>query len=221
MTSANRQRFNDQLQTVKQDLTRMGVLVEESLAKSIQSLKDMNVKLAEEVIERDSLVNKLEQEIDTKCATLIATQQPVASDLRKLIAAIRIATDLERMADLSVDIAKVTKRISGQGLIKPLIDLPKMAQITQQMIRDGLRSYIDEDIQMAKKLGEDDHQVDSLYKQVVTEMFNLIQQDVSMAQQGMHLCFVGRYIERIADHATNIGESAIYIATGKREDLNQ
>jgi phosphate transport system protein len=221
MTAANRQHFDEQLKAVKQSLTKMGVLVEESLVKAIQSLQDLNASLADTVIQDDQLVNKMEQDIDTQCATLIATQQPVATDLRKLIAAIRIATDLERMGDLAVDIAKVAKRLSGETFIKPLVDIPKMAQIALQMIRDGLRSYTDEDVQLAKKLGEDDHQVDMLYKHVVQEMFGLIQNDASKVQQGMQLCFVGRYIERIADHATNIGESVVYIATGKREDLNQ
>ncbi|UOF92772.1 phosphate signaling complex protein PhoU [Fodinisporobacter ferrooxydans] len=218
---SNRQHFDAQLRDVKQNLTKMGVLVEESLAKATQSLKELQVPLALEVIADDRLVNKMEQEIDSQCATLIATQQPVATDLRKIISAIRIASDLERIGDLAVDIAKVTKRLDGETLVKPLVDIPNMARIAQQMIRDSIRAYIDEDIRLAKKMCEDDHQVDKMYKHIVGEILEAVPKQAAHAQQFMQLLFAGRYIERIADHATNIGESVVYIATGVREDLNQ
>jgi len=216
----NRQTFDTQLQDLKEMLLRMSGLAEKSLHDSVEALKILDVKIAEEVIEQDNSVDELEIEIDEFAVKLIATQQPVAKDLRKIISAIKIASDLERVADLSVNIAKVARRLEGQKLIKPLIDIPKMTEVSQKMLRMSIDSYINEDITLAKELAEMDHTIDHTHKLVLNELIDLMTQDKKVIDQGQQLAFVARYLERIADHITNIGESVIYLVTGERKELN-
>jgi phosphate transport system protein len=153
-------------------------------------------------------------------AKLIATQQPVAKDLRRILSAFRIASDLERMGDLSVDIAKVVLRLEGQQLIKPLIDLPRMAEIIQLMTYESIQSFIQENVDLAYKMAKDDDQVDALYGQITRELSLMMMENPRNITQASLLSFVGRYMERFGDHATNIGESVVYLVTGSRPDLN-
>lgn len=215
-----RQTFDANLKQLKEMLLQMGGLVEKALEDAVTSLEQMNVELAQTIVNNDVKVNDYENEIEGLSINLIATQQPVAKDLRKIIAAIKIASALERMGDLSVDIAKVTVRLNGQPLIKPLVDIPRMAEIAKKMVSDGLNSYVDEDVEKARSLAEMDDQVDKLYKEIINELFALMSKDPSTINQASQLAFVGRYIERIGDHATNIGESVIYLVQGKKPDLN-
>lgn len=216
-----RKNFDSSLQELKEKLLKMSGLVEKSLHESVESLKNINVELAEEVIELDNVIDDLELEIEELAIELIATQQPVAKDLRKIISAIKIASDLERIADLSVNIAKVTKRLEGQKLIKPLIDIPKMTEAAQKMLRISIDSYINEDISLAKQLAAMDDYIDSTYKMILNELIEYMVKDPNVINQGQQLAFVARYIERIADHITNVGESVIYLVSGDRtEKLN-
>lgn len=215
-----RQTFDNYLLEIQGKLLRMGTLAEEALFKAIDSLKQLDPELAQLVVKGDSTVNDLESEIQETAVHLIATQQPVAKDLRKIVAAIQIASNLERMSDLAVDIAKVTLRLQGQKLIKPLVDIPKMADLAEKMIKDGLTAYIEEDVQLAQSLAHTDDQVDKLYKQILNDLFEIMTQNPATINQGVQLSFVGRFIERIGDHATNIGESVIYLVKGKKPDLN-
>lgn len=216
----SRYQFETSLNKVKQDLLVMSGLVERILHESIQSLVTGDRELAEQIVQADEEVNLLESKIEKEAIHLIATQQPVAKDLRKLISAIKISSELERMGDLSVDIAKTTIRLEGQKLIKPLIDIPKMAGIAQQMVKESIDSYLTEDIEIARKMAETDHEVDALFAKVVRELHILAAQDISKVDQTMALAFVARYIERIGDHATNIGESVIYLVTAIKPELN-
>lgn len=216
----SRNQFESNLNKVKEDLLQMSGLVERVLNDSIQTLVNGDVELAKSIVLEDEKINQLEFQIEKEAIHLIATQQPVAKDLRKLISAIRIASELERMGDLSVDIAKTTIRLNGQELIKPLIDIPKMASIAQQMVKESIDSYLMEDIDAARKMAELDHQVDALFSKVVRELHLLVANDVSIVDQSMALAFVARYIERIGDHATNIGESVIYLVTAVKPELN-
>ncbi|MDA8229535.1 MAG: phosphate signaling complex protein PhoU [Desulfitobacterium hafniense] len=200
-------------------LNKMGQEVERIFIGSMDCLRSLDREKAAYWIQEDKIVNELERKVDDECVRLIATQQPVAKDLRKIIAAMKISTDLERMSDLAVDIAKVVQRIDGP-LMKPLVDIPKMADLTVRMTRQGLESYIREDIVRARELASLDDEVDHLYNRVVRDLFELMGSNPQMINQGMYLAFVGRYIERIADHATNLGESVLYIATADRNDLN-
>ncbi|MGD9677522.1 MAG: phosphate signaling complex protein PhoU [Vulcanibacillus sp.] len=218
---SNRQNFDLLLLELKEKLYEMSDTVERILQDSVESLKAQDLELAESVIKLDSIVDNLEIEINNFAIRLIATQQPVAKDLRKIISAIKIANDLERIADLSVNIAKVTRKIHGQKLIKPLIDIPKMTDHTLKMLRLCIDSYIKEDIELAKQLDGLDDVIDKGYKSILNELLNYMIKDSRNVDQGQLLGLVARYIERIADHTTNIGESVIYLVSGERSDLNK
>ncbi|GGH14781.1 phosphate signaling complex protein PhoU [Paenibacillus segetis] len=213
-----RKEFDRNLEELRQLLGQMGEHVEHALQESIQALHSLDVSKAKEVIERDLKLNRMEEQIMDIGARLIVTQQPVAKDLRRIIVAFKISSDLERMGDLAVDIAKVTLRLEGQTLIKPLIDIPKMSEMVVLMISESLESYLEENTDLAYKMAKDDDEVDHLYSQMIRDLYSYM---VEHPEQAMLLTLVGRYIERIADHATNIGESAVYLVTGHRPDLNQ
>lgn len=217
---STRHGFDKALEELQQEILRMGSLVEQSIYNSVQSLATQNVDMAEEVIKGDQVIDKMELDIEDKCLKLIATQQPMAGDLRKISTGFKIITDLERMADHSVDIAKVTRRLAGQPLIKPLVDIPRMAALAQQMVKDGLDAYVRGDVELARTLNDKDDEVDHIYSQIFRELLTYMMEDPRTISQAAYLLFVGRYIERIADHATNIAERVIYLVTGERPDLN-
>lgn len=212
--------FENALRELQQDILRMGSLVEEAIARTIQALTRQDVELAQEVIDGDAVIDDLELEIEDKCMKLIATQQPMAKDLRKIGTAFKIVTDLERMGDYASDIAKVTQRIAGQPFVKPLIDIPRMAELAQKMVKESLDSYVRQDVDLALSMAKADDLVDHLHAQVLRELLTYMMADPKTIEQGTYLLFVSRYLERIADHATNIGERVLYLVTGKRPDLN-
>lgn len=214
--------FDQSLKEVKELLLGMGEKLEVSIAHAVQSLRKMDESLAQGVTEKDSRIDELEEQIDEKVSALIATRQPVAKDLRKLIAAMKIASDMERMADLSVNIAEITLQLgkANKKPFKELEDISRMAKLTQRMVHDGINSYIDGNVGLAKELAKIDDQVDQIYESVVTEMLMWMTDRPKDMDVLLRLCFVARYLERIADHATNIAESIVYIETGKRVDLN-
>jgi len=201
-------------------LEDMGKEVERILKGCLEALNSLDRAQAEFWIAEDQLVNDFERQVDDECVRLIATQQPVAKDLRKIISAMKISTDLERMADLAIGIAKVTRRIEGP-LCKPLIDIPLMAEQALAMMRQGLEAYRNEDLILAQDLAIQDDEVDHLYDRVMRDLLIIMTQKPENLDQGMYLSFAGRYLERFADHATNIGENVIYIATAERKDLNK
>ncbi len=215
-----RVQFDAYLDELRQAIITMGKEVEQAIQRSVTSLRTVDVELANSVIENDQKINDMEENIEEIGTRLIATQQPVAKDLRRIIIAFRMANDLERMADLAVDIAKVTLRIQHEELIKPLVDIPRMAEIVQIMINDSIHSYINEDVQLAYKMAQMDDEVDQLHSQILRELFTYIMEAAKHVNQALQLCFVSRYLERVADHATNIGESVVYLVQGKRPDLN-
>lgn len=216
-----RRDFDHSLEELRQLLRQMGEHVEHAVEDAVSALQSMDIEKAKSVVANDIMLNKMEEQIMEMGSKLIVTQQPVAKDLRRIIVAFKISSDLERMGDLAVDIAKVTMRLEGQKLIKPLIDIPKMQQYVNLMIRESLQSYLDENTDLAYKMAQDDDEVDRLYSQMIRELYTFMIDDPTTLQQSMSLTLVGRYIERIADHATNIGESAVYLVTGHRPDLNQ
>lgn len=215
-----RHSFESSLDELRQALIDMGRRVEDVIRLSVQSLKDGNLELAREVIATDAAINGMEERIDEIGTKLIATQQPVAKDLRRILIAFKMANDLERMADLAVDIAKVTQRIGGEPLIKPLVDIPRMADIVQVMTRDSIESYMSESVDLAYKMAKMDDDVDQLHSQIMRELFIFMVENPKTINQSLLICFVSRYLERMADHATNIGESVVYLVKGKRPDLN-
>lgn len=216
-----RKEFDQNLEELRQLLRQMGEHVENALSESIVALQNLDSAKAKQIVERDIELNKLEEQVMEIGSRLIVTQQPVAKDLRRIIVAFKISSDLERMGDLAIDIAKVTTRLEGQKLIKPLIDIPKMSELVILMLKESLQSYLDENTDLAYKMARDDDEVDHLYSQTIRELYSYMIDNPESLQQAMLLTLVGRYIERIADHATNIGESAVYLVTGHRPDLNQ
>ncbi|MDU4696681.1 MULTISPECIES: phosphate signaling complex protein PhoU [Paenibacillus] len=216
-----RKEFDQNLEDLRQLLRQMGEHVEHALTESIDALQALDSAKAKAIVARDVELNQMEEQVMEIGSRLIVTQQPVAKDLRRIIVAFKISSDLERMGDLAIDIAKVTTRLEGQKLIKPLIDIPKMSELVILMVRESLQSYLDENTDLAYKMAKDDDEVDHLYSQMIHELYAFMIANPESLQQAMLLTLVGRYIERIADHATNIGESAVYLVTGHRPDLNQ
>ncbi|RJX38515.1 phosphate transport system regulatory protein PhoU [Paenibacillus pinisoli] len=215
-----RKEFDQGLEKLHQLIIEMGSFVEQALADSMEALKTIDVARAKEMIANDPKLNQMEDQIMEIGSKLIATQQPVAKDLRRILAAFRIASDLERMGDLAVDVAKVVLRLEGQELIKPLIDLPRMAEVVGQMTYESIQSFVQENVDLAYKMSKDDDQVDALYGQITRELYSLMMENPRNITQSSLLSFVGRYLERFGDHATNIGESVVYLVTGSRPDLN-
>ncbi len=218
--SPTRDVFDRALEELQREILRMGGLVEQVIYDAVHSLATKDESLADEVIKGDRVIDQMELDIENMCLKLIATQQPIAGDLRKISTGFKIITDLERMADLAVDIAKVTKRLAGQPLIKPLVDIPRMAALAQQMVKDGLDAYVKGDVELAVSLNAKDDEVDHIYAQIFRELLTYMMEDPRTISQAAYLLFVGRYLERIADHATNIAERVIYLVTGERPDLN-
>ncbi|MDP4097867.1 phosphate signaling complex protein PhoU [Paenibacillus sp. P96] len=216
-----RKEFDEGLEELRVQLRQMGQHVSEALDRAIISLKTNDTELAQEIVKNDVALNQMEENILDMGSSLIIKQQPVAKDLRRIIVAFKISTDLERMGDLALDVAKVTLRMEGQQLIKPLVDIPQMAEIVKGMIDDAITSYLDENTDLAYKMAQQDDKVDALYSKMITELYSFMMDSPSQASQAMLLLLVGRYIERIGDHATNIGESTVYLVTGHRPDLNQ
>ncbi|WP_202081530.1 phosphate signaling complex protein PhoU [Caldalkalibacillus salinus] len=218
--SVIRSHFETGLRELKDLLLQMGERTEQALDQSITALKEQDVVLAEKIIDQDIKINRLEEEINEKAILMIATQSPVASDLRRIIAALKISSDVERIGDYAVNIAKSVQMIGQKPLIKPLVDIPEMASISQTMLTQSLQAYYDEDLQLAKDVAETDDKVDTMYGITVQELLVLMSHNADAIEQITQLAFVCRYLERTADHCTNISESIIYLINGKRYDLN-
>lgn len=216
-----RQDFKGQLVDLEQELLRMGALVEDQLRAAVRALVEKNSKLAREVIQEDDRVDAMEMEIERSCLTLLALQQPLASDLRIVSTALKIITDLERMADHATDIARVTLRLEKQPFIKPLVDIPEMARLASSMVRLALNAYVHRSTQEAATMIRLDDDVDHLYAAIFRDLIELMRERPDAVDQATHLLFVANFIERVADHATNIGEWVIFMVTGERTDLNQ
>lgn len=215
-----RSNYHQSLDDLQKELLHMGSLVEDRIRKSVESLKELNEDWAKEIIEKDDEIDEMLLVIEEQCLRLIALQQPMASDLRIIGMATKIAVDLERIADHAVDIAKLTLRMAGEQLVKPLIDIPQMAEIAMEMLRECLLSYTERDIHRAASLAEMDDRVDAMYSRVLTELTDMFGTDLRVNRQLTNLMMVSHYIERVADHTTNIGEGVIYLVTAKRKDLN-
>ncbi|MFW6006935.1 MAG: phosphate signaling complex protein PhoU [Halanaerobiales bacterium] len=213
-----RKNFNEKLKKLKNELLKMGCLVEDSINRSIQALKEQDLELAEKVIEEDDQIDEYIVKIEDMCTKLIALQQPVARDLRTIIAISKIATDLERMGDHASNIAHMVMEIGKEELIKPLIDIPRMTKIVNERLQAGLQAFVELDIELAKKVAEQDEEVDILDEQILRELITFMINDPGTIEQAIFLLFVSRFLERIGDHSTNICERVLYMATGEREE---
>ncbi len=207
--------FDEELNRLKEKLLRMASLVEEAISHAVKALVDRNSDLAAEVIKRDDEVNMLEIEIDEQCLKLLALMQPIAIDLRFITSAMKIGNDLERMGDQAVNIAERTLELLRQPQLKPLIDIPRMATLAQKMVKDSLDAFVNKDTNLARDVCARDDQVDNLNDQVFRELLTYMMGDVSTITRAVDLILIGRHLERIADHATNIGEDVVYLVEGK------
>jgi phosphate transport system protein len=207
--------FDEELQHLKEKVLKMGSLVEDAIKNSIHSLVDRDNNLAQKVIENDRLVNTLDVEIDEESIRLIALRQPKASDLRFITMAMKITTDLERMGDLAVNIAERAIELNEEPVLKPYIDIPKMREIAQGMTRDALDAFVRKDKKLATDVIMRDDLVDDLKHDVLQELAFFMAQDPTTVSRAMKVSFVATYLERIADHATNIAEMVIYLVEGK------
>jgi len=215
-----RQVFEKEMAAVNQEILRMGVMVEEAVQRAVQSLVNRDEQLARAVVAEDAAINRLEQEIEDRCVVLIAREQPVATDLRKLVTALKIVTQLERMGDHALHVAKGTLRILPEAYMKPLIDIPRMAEIDIGMIRDVLTAFLDNDARRAREVALRDQEIDELHEQVMREVFTYMMGNTRFISQSISLLFISRFLERIGDHVTNICEWVVYGSTGERVELN-
>ena len=210
-----RHNFEEELQALKNRLLNMGALVEERLHQAITALMERRQDASERVILGDQDVNELQIEIDDRCLKLLALQQPMAGDLRLITSAIKINADLERIRDQAVNIAENVIRLLPQPPLKPLIDIPRMADIAEKMTRDSLDAFVKKDAELARSvLGRDD-EVDSLKDQVFRELLTYMMADPGTIQRALALILISRNVERIADHATNIAEDVIFLVEAK------
>ncbi len=215
MTST-RQGFNQELEALRQDILQMGARVAQAIEQAMESLEKKDFELAKKIMVADDDVDKMEIDIEDKCMVLIARQQPLAKDLRIIGTGLKITTDLERVGDHAYDIAKIALEIGETPLIKPLIDLPRMSVLALKMLNDSLSAYTNLDISLAEQVCIDDDAVDDLYHQTIRDLLTYMMEDPTTIGQATQLLFIARYLERVADHATNIAEWVIYLVTGQR-----
>ncbi|MBI4490905.1 MAG: phosphate signaling complex protein PhoU [Deltaproteobacteria bacterium] len=208
-------RYEEELKKLRDDILYMGGLVEDQIQKAVSSLVNRDSTLAENIIERDHEVNRLDVEIDDLCIRLLALRQPAARDLRFITTALKITTDLERIGDMAVNICERALELNCEPQLKPYIDIPRMAQISQRMIRESLDAFVREDTDLALKVCKDDQQVDDLNSQIFRETVSFMIEDPHTINRAMKIGFISKYLERIADHATNIAEMVIFMVKGK------
>ncbi len=213
--------FREQIQELLEDLIEMGQMVADSIDRSIQALAKQDEDLARQVIEFDDEINAVQHDIDEKCLVLIATQQPMASDLRAILAISNIAAELERMGDYTEGIARLAIKLAGQPLLKPLIDIPRMAQEGRRMLMTSLEAFARQDAETAAQIGDADDIVDALYNQVYRELLVFMMEDPRTITQATYLLWVAHNLERIADRTTNIAERVIFMDSGRIVDLNR
>ncbi len=209
-----RQKEQD-IEALKERLLKMGGAVEESIRKSIVALVERDQKLAIEVIDGDAIINNFDVEIEEECIRFLAIWQPSGSNLRFITTAIKIITDLERMGDLAVDICERAIELNDEPPLKPYIDIPRMAEAAQKMLKDSLDAFVAKDAGLAMKVCAADDYVDNLNRQIFNELLLFMLKDPKNISRAVRLTYITKYLERVADHATNIAEMVVYMVKGK------
>jgi phosphate transport system protein len=212
--------FHQQLSELRDNIVYLSDLAMSAIGDAVHALKERDVDLAEQVMANDEAVNRKRFEIEEFCITLIATQQPAASDLRAIIAAIHIAVELERMGDYAAGIAELAARLADQPSLKPLIDVPRMAEIDRDMIRASLEAYLDKNVDLALATAKRDAEIDQLYDQVYRELLTYMLADPTTITRATYLLWIAHNLERIADRVTNICERVIFMTTAELKELN-
>ncbi|MEX2600219.1 MAG: phosphate signaling complex protein PhoU [Balneolaceae bacterium] len=207
--------FQEHLDDLEQDLFTMSDMVTHAVNLSVKALKERDLDEAQRIRDNDVNINNKRWEIEETCIKLIATQQPVATDLRELIAVLNIITDLERMGDYAEGIARIVQKLGDEDPVKALIDIPRMAELSIEMIQKSLRAYSDRDDRKARLISEQDDTIDELYKQVQRELISIMIEDPKKITRCTYLLWASHNLERIGDRATNICERIIYLVTGE------
>ncbi|WP_281864313.1 phosphate signaling complex protein PhoU [Planomicrobium okeanokoites] len=216
-----REKFDTELHSSQDQLIQLSTMAVDALGKSVSALLNHDIDAALEVIEDDVQINRLEEEINDRVILLIAKQSPVATDLRRLIVIIKVATDMERVGDYAVNIAKETIRLGKEEHLAPIVQIENMHKLATTMLMQVIDAFVEEDVAKAKEIAELDDQVDDLYGQVLTQLMLAGSEDPEKISQITQLAFIGRYMERSADHATNIAEQLFYLVRGRHYDLNK
>jgi phosphate transport system protein len=214
-----RKTFENEIQQVKDDVLVLGSMVEKAIIDSVEALKKRDIKASETIFEEDKEINQKRFEIENKLMVLIATQQPMAHDLRLLASCMEIISELERMGDYAKGIANINMRMGDAPLLKPLIDVPRMARIGVDMLHEALSAFVNEDVETARSIPVKDDEVDALYNQVYRELMTFVIQDPKTIERANWLLWVAHNLERVADRVTNICERTIFIATGEMTEI--
>lgn len=217
---AARADFDRELRQLQDDLLELGSMVEKAVAKAITALKGRDLEMSHHVVAEDDLIDHKRFQLEEQCVELIATQQPLARDLRAIISVLHISVELERMGDYAEGIAKISIMMGNEPPLKPLIDIPRMAEKSMDMLRRSLDALVKRDVEAAEKVCRDDDEVDALYDQVYRELIFFMIQDPKTVQRATYLLWVAHDLERVADRATNIAERVIFLVTGKLVEIN-
>ena len=207
--------FHEELEGLKQTLLAMGGLVEDQIRRSMRALLERDDVIAQEVIDRDRQVNTYDVEVDEQCVNLLALHQPAAGDLRFITTAMKIVTDLERIGDQAVNIAQRALELNREPQLKPYIDLPRMADRAQRMVKESLDAFVAGDTALARQVCAADAEVDALKEQIFRELLTFMMEDPRTVSRAIRVILISRFMERVADHATNIAEMVIYLVEGK------
>ncbi|MBN1644346.1 MAG: phosphate signaling complex protein PhoU [Dehalococcoidales bacterium] len=211
--------FHKRLHNIKDDVLVLGSMSGKAILNSIDALRNRNLELAKQVIEGDHIINQKRFEIEEKCIQLIATQQPMASDLRMIVSVLNIGTELERIGDYALGISRVVIMIGDEPPLKPLIDIPRMAEKTIDMLRRSLDAFINQDVEGAREISAEDDSVDNLYDQIYRELLTFMIEDPKTITRATRLMWVAHNLERAADRVTNICERVVFVITGKMEEI--
>ena len=214
-----RKTFEHEIQQVKDDVLLLGSMVEQAILNTVDALKKRDIKASHQILEADKLINKKRFEIEHKLMILIATQQPMAHDLRLLASCMEIISELERMGDYAKGIANINIRMGDQPPLKPLIDIPRMAQKDADMLHRALTAFVNEDVETAQSLPVEDDEVDALYNQIYRELMTFVIADPTTIERANWLLWVAHNLERVADRVTNICERTVFIATGEMTEI--
>ncbi len=220
MSEGLRVTYDREYAYVQDQVLKLGALVDQAIARSLKCLQERDQDLAQQVIDDDEAVNELRFHIEEACLALIATQQPTASDLRAVIAAMNIVTDMERMGDHAAGIAKTVIMMGDEPLLKPLIDIPKMVALVREMLGLSLKAFVERDAAAARSAAKQDDEVDALYRAIFDELVEIMAHKPDSVQRATYLMWCAHNLERIGDRVTNIAERAIFMSTGDMKELN-
>lgn len=211
--------FHRRLREIQEEILTLGSMVEKAILRSVEALKNRDLKLAEQLIEDDKIINNKRFEIEERCISLIATQAPMASDLRTIVSVLNITSELERIGDYAEGIARIVILIGDEPPLKPLIDIPRMAEKTVNMLQRSLDAFVNRDADAVRAIITEDDEVDNLYDQVFRELLSFMIEDPRTVTRATRLIWVAHNLERAADRVTNICERVVFIVTGKMEEL--